>query len=72
MLEDTEGRNFRNYCLREEALCDILDNHRRRNRRLRIDMRNLLYATGLRSRNESVAYDIVAYLGAAKMFARSE
>src|SRR5208337_5169374 len=70
VLQDTEGRDFRNYCQGEEGVRDILDNHRRRNRRLRIDKRNLLYAPGLRSRDESVAYDILAYLGGAKVLAK--
>src|ERR1035437_2251734 len=70
MLEETESRDFRNYCLREEAFRDVLDNHRHRNRRLRVDMRNLLYATGLRSRDEGVTYDILPDLGGAKALAK--
>ena len=70
MLEQTESRDFRNYCQREEALRDIPDNHRHRKRRLRIDKRNLLHAPGLRPRDESVAYDILAYLGGAKVLAK--
>jgi len=69
MLEDTESRNVRNYWEEEEALCDVLDNHRHRNRRLLIDMRNLLRAAGLRARDENVAYDILAYLGRAEVLA---
>ena len=70
MLEQTESRDFRNYCQREEALRDIPDNHRHRNRRLRIDKRNLFHAPGLRPRDESVAYDILAYLSGSKVLAK--
>ena len=70
MLEDTESRNVRNSCQGEEALRDVLYRHRHRNRRLRIDMRDLLYAPGLRSRDESVPYDILAYLGGSKVLAK--
>ena len=70
MLENTEGRDLRGYCHGKQSLRDILDRHRRRIRRLRIDERNLLYATGLRSRDEGVTYDILAYLGGAKVLAK--
>jgi len=70
MLQDTEDRNVRRQFPSEEAPGDIRDNHRHGNRRLRVDKRNLLYAPGLRSRDESVAYDIAAYLGGSKVLAK--
>ena len=33
-------------------------------------MRDLLFATGLRARDESVPYDILAYLGGSKVLAK--
>src|ERR1035437_1567579 len=70
MLEETESRDFRNYCLREEAFRDVLDNHRHRNRRLRVDMRSLLEAILLRSGDESVTHDGASYLGGAEVWAK--
>ena len=70
MLENTERRDFRNYCRSEVTLRDIFDGHRRRIRRLRIDKPNLLYVTGLRSCHESVTYDVLAYLSGAKVLAK--
>ena len=69
MLQDTESRN-RNYRQPEKTLRDILDGHRSWNRRQRIDVRNLLDARRFGSRNESMANDILAYLGSAEMLAK--
>jgi hypothetical protein len=69
MLQDAEGWNGGHYRHRQETLRDILDSHCYRNRRLRIDARDLLGATGFRSRDERVTYDVLANFGGAEVLA---
>ena len=67
MPKNTESGNVGDCRIAEEAFPDVQDIHERRNRRLRIDVRDLLFATRLGSRDESVAHDILSYLGRAEV-----
>ena len=71
MPRNTESRNVYNGRERKKTLNDMLDIDRRRNRWLPINMRQLLYATGLRSRDEGVTHDVLAYLGGAEVLAET-
>lgn len=71
MSKDAENRNVRNYCQRKKTLRDVLDNHRGRNRGQRVDMRHPLDTAGLRSRDESVTHDVLAYFGGAEVLAKA-
>jgi len=70
MLENSKSRNVRDYCERERARPQMLDSHRRWNRRLRIDVRDFLDAARLGPGDESVTHDILANLSGAKVLAK--
>jgi hypothetical protein len=70
MIDDAKRRHGRNRLQRTQSAGYLLNNRRQCCGRLCISMRDVFNGVSFGSRNESMAHDILPYLGHAKVLAK--